>query len=200
MYPFSPTNQPTFPHPSWHCPTPGSSLGRTKAFSSHWCLTRSSSSSYVARDIGLSMCTFGWWFSPWELWLVGIVVLMWLQALSAPSIHSLTPPMGTPFSVQWLAASILLLFLSCSDWASKQTAICCQYVHGISNIVWDRWYVCIWTGSPCGVSSEWPFLQSLLQILSPFLLLWIFLFPFLRRTEASTLWSSFFLSFTWSVC
>jgi len=49
---------------------------------------------------------FGWWFSPWELWFIGIAVLMGLQAPSAPSILSLTPPMGTPFSVQWLATSI----------------------------------------------------------------------------------------------
>jgi len=51
---------------------------------------------------------FGWWFSPCKLWLVGIVVLMGLQIPSATSILSLIPSMGTPFSVQWLAASIRL--------------------------------------------------------------------------------------------
>jgi len=51
---------------------------------------------------------FGWWFSPWELWLVGIVVLLGLQTPSSPSILSLTLPMGTPFSVQWFAARIHL--------------------------------------------------------------------------------------------
>jgi len=35
---------------------------------------------------------FGWWFGPWELWLVGIFVLMGLQTPSAPSILSLIPP------------------------------------------------------------------------------------------------------------
>jgi len=54
----------------------------------------------------LELELFGWWFSPWELWLVGIVVVMGLQAPSAPLILSLTPPMGTPFTVQWSAASI----------------------------------------------------------------------------------------------
>jgi hypothetical protein len=53
---------------------------------------------------------FGWWFSPWELWevwLVDIVVLpMELQTLSAPSVLSLTPPLGFLCSVQWLAESI----------------------------------------------------------------------------------------------
>jgi hypothetical protein len=52
---------------------------------------------------------FGWWFSPWEHWLVHIVVpLMGLQTHSAPSVLSLTPPLGTPCSVQWLAESIHL--------------------------------------------------------------------------------------------
>jgi len=51
---------------------------------------------------------FGWWFSPWQLWFIGIVILMWLQAPSALSILSLTPPMRTWLLVQWLAASIPL--------------------------------------------------------------------------------------------
>jgi hypothetical protein len=54
----------------------------------------------------------GWWLSPWELWevwLVGIVVVpMGLQTPSTPSILFLTPLLGTPRSVQWLAASIHL--------------------------------------------------------------------------------------------
>jgi len=49
---------------------------------------------------------FGWWFSPWELWLVGIVVHMGSRAPSALSILSLIPPTGVLFSVQWFAASI----------------------------------------------------------------------------------------------
>jgi len=45
---------------------------------------------------------------PLVFWLVGIVVLMGLQTPSAQSLLSLTPLMGTPFSVQWLAVSIRL--------------------------------------------------------------------------------------------
>ena len=56
---------------------------------------------------------------------------------------------------------------------------------------------CIWEGSPGGAVSGWPFPQSLLHTLSLYFLLWVF-FPLLR-TEASKLWSSFFLSFIWSV-
>ena len=45
--------------------------------------------------------------SPWELWLVDIVVLpMGLQTPSTSSVLSLTPLLGTPWSVQWLAANI----------------------------------------------------------------------------------------------
>jgi hypothetical protein len=43
------------------------------------------------------------------VWLVDVVVLpMGLQTPSAPSVLSLTPPLGTLCSVQWLAASISL--------------------------------------------------------------------------------------------
>jgi hypothetical protein len=57
----------------------------------------------------------GWWLSPWELWgwgavwLVYIVVLpMRLQTPSTPSVPSLTPLLGPPCSVQWLAGNIRL--------------------------------------------------------------------------------------------
>jgi hypothetical protein len=58
---------------------------------------------------------FGWWFTPWELWweagvrLVDTVVIpIGLQTPSAPSVLSLTPPLGSLCSEQWLAANILL--------------------------------------------------------------------------------------------
>jgi hypothetical protein len=64
-------------------------LHRTEGLFSHWCPTRPSSATYLAGVMGPSMCTHGWWFSPWELggvgvWLVDIIVLsMGLQTLSA---------------------------------------------------------------------------------------------------------------------
>jgi len=73
---------------------------------------------------------FGWWFSLWELWLVGIVVLMGLQTPSTPSILSLTPPMGTQFSLQWLRVSTSLSGDSYIRLLSACTSL------GISNIVW----------------------------------------------------------------
>ena len=54
----------------------------------------------------------GWCFSPWELWWVWIVdnfvLPMGMQTLSAPSVLSLAPSLGSPCSVRWLAESILL--------------------------------------------------------------------------------------------
>jgi hypothetical protein len=59
----------------------------------------------------LELCVLlGWLLSPWEfwgVWLVDIFVLpMGLQTPSAPSVLSLTPPLGAPLrtlsSVQWL--------------------------------------------------------------------------------------------------
>jgi len=41
-------------------------------------------------------------------WLVDVVLPMVLQIPSAPSVFSLTPPLGSPCSVQWLAAAILI--------------------------------------------------------------------------------------------
>jgi len=120
----------------------------------------------------------------WELWLVDIVVLMGLQTPSAPLISYLTPSLGNPFSVQWLAASMCLcichalaeplgrqLLWACSSW-------CQQYCLGLVAFL-------IWAGSPGGAVFEWLFLRSLLQTLSLYFLLWIFLFPLLRRTEGS---------------
>jgi hypothetical protein len=43
------------------------------------------------------------------VWLVDIVVLpVGLQTPSAPSVLSLTPPLGSPCSVQWLTVSICI--------------------------------------------------------------------------------------------
>jgi hypothetical protein len=58
---------------------------------------------------------FGWWFSPWELWgvwLIDIVVLpVGLKTPSAPSVHSLNPPLGPCTQCNgwlWAANSVLV--------------------------------------------------------------------------------------------
>ena len=63
----------------------------------------------------VSLCgLIRWWFSPGSsggIWLVYIVVLpMGLQTPSASLVFPLTPPLGSPCFVQWLAASILIYF------------------------------------------------------------------------------------------
>jgi hypothetical protein len=50
-----------------------------------------------------------WWLTPWEIWGVWMVVIVVLPlGLQTPLVLSLTPPLGTPHSVQGLAVSIHL--------------------------------------------------------------------------------------------
>jgi hypothetical protein len=68
---------------------------------------------YMQLEPWVPSCVFfGLWFSPWELWVVwlvdGVVLPMGLQTPSAPSVLSLTLPLGTLCSVQWLAASMCI--------------------------------------------------------------------------------------------
>jgi hypothetical protein len=112
------------PYPSTHSrllalafPNTGvSSLHRTKGLSSHWCPTRL----HMRLEPWVPpFVLFGWWFSLWELWsiwLVAIVVLpMRLQTPSAPSVLSLTPPLGTPSCILTNMTTYSNLFLSDSS-------------------------------------------------------------------------------------
>jgi hypothetical protein len=116
--------------------------------------------------------TTHWWFSPWELWgtwLVDVVLPMGLQTPSAPSVLSLTPPLGTPCSVQCLDASICLCICQVLVKPLRrqlyQTPVSKHFL--ASTIV--SWFDdCIWDRFPGGAISEWPFLQSLLHTLSPY--------------------------------
>ena len=102
---------PTHSHfPTLACAYTGAlNLHRTKDLSSHWCLTRPSSAIYALEPWDPLFC---WWLSPWvlwEVWFVHIVVLpIRLQTPSNPSVLPLTPPLGTLWSVWWLAVSISL--------------------------------------------------------------------------------------------
>jgi hypothetical protein len=94
----------------------------------------------------------------------------------------------------------LPLYLSGSRRASQETAIsgsCQQALLGIRNIVWawllymgwiPRWGS-LWMAFP---SVSAPYFVCIFAPVS-------ILFPLLRRTDTSTLWSSFFLSFMRSV-
>ena len=151
---------------------------------------------------------FGWWFSPWEfwglgvVWLIDVVVLpMGLQTLSAPSVLSLTPPLGTQCSVQWLAASINLCICQVlAEPLRRQLYQAPVSKHFLASTIVSGFGDCIWNGSPGeGAVSGWPFLQSLFHAFVSIFPSLSVLFPLLRRTEAFTLWSVFFLSFMWSV-
>jgi hypothetical protein len=157
--------------PLSHSPTLGigvSSLHSTKGLSSHWCPTRL----HMWLVPWVPPCVLlGWWFSPWELgglWVVHIVVLsMGLQTPSAPSVLSLTPPLGTPCSVQWLAESILI----CIGHALAQPLRRQLYqapvsMHFLASTIVSGFRNLILNASPCEAVSEWPFLQSLLYNLS----------------------------------
>ena len=89
-----------------------SSLHRTKGLSFHWCHT-GHPLLHMQLEPSVPLCVlFGWWFCPWMsgesgFWFIDIVVLpMGLQTPSSPSVLSLTPPLGSPCSFQWLAVSI----------------------------------------------------------------------------------------------
>jgi hypothetical protein len=121
---------------------------------------------------------FGWWFSPWECWggggLVGIILLpMGLQTPSAPSVLSLTSPLRTLCSVQWLASSIHLCICQAqalTEPLRRQLYQAPVSKHFLASAIVSGFGGCIWDGSPGGAVSGWPFLQSLLHTLSPYFL------------------------------
>jgi hypothetical protein len=101
----------------------------------------------------------------WEIWLVDIVVLpKGLQTHSAPSVLALTTPLGTPCSVQWLAACLL----SCIGQALAKPLRGQLYQAPVSkrflaSVIVSGFGV---DGSLDGAVSGWPFLQALLLSLS----------------------------------
>jgi hypothetical protein len=91
-----------------------------------------------------------------------------------------------------------LLYLPGTGIASQETAIsgsCQQNLVGICNSVWVWWLFMGWIP---GWSSPWMVLSSVsapnFASVTPSMDI---LFPYLRRNELSTLWSSFFLSKKW---
>jgi hypothetical protein len=94
------------------------------------------------------------------VWLVDIVVLsMGFQTTSTPSVPSLTPLLGTPCSVQWLAVNIRLCICKALAWPLRKQPYRAPFsmcflpstiVSGFGNCIWDE--------SPGGIVSGWPFL------------------------------------------
>ena len=120
------------------------------------------------------------------------VLSMGLQTPSAPSVLSLTPPLGTRYSVQWLAASIHLCnFKALAGPLRRQLCQAPVTVHFLA-------FVTVYGMDPqLGQSLDSLPSVSALHFVSIFAPLSI-LFPLLRKTGSPILCSSF-LSFMWSV-
>jgi hypothetical protein len=129
------------------------------------------------------MVLFGWWFTPWEFWgcwLVHTVVPpMGLQTPSAPWILSLAPPLGILCLVQWLAKSIhLFICQALAKSLRRQLYQSPVGKHLLAFTIVSGFDSSVWDGSQGGEVSGWPFLQSLLNTLSLYLLPWVFCSPF----------------------
>jgi len=157
--------------------------------------------SYVAEACNPPCVLFGWWFSLWELWeicLVDIVFLPFqLKIPSTPSVLSLTPPLGTPFSVQWLTLSTCLCICQALIEPLRR-----QLYQAPINIHFLVYTILV---TVYGIDPEVRGLSlddlSLSLCSTPCLCISSYkhyILP-LIRTETFTLWSSNFLSFMWSV-
>jgi len=186
------------PHPDIPLHLGGSSLGRTKSFSSHWCPTRSSFATFAAGAMGLSMCTL--WMVVWSLEaLVG-----WYCSYGVASPFSSFNPFSNSSNRDPILSSMVgwehsPLYMSCSGCASQETAksgSCQHALLGISTIVWV-WYV-YGLDLQVGQALDGHFFSLCSALCLHISFHVYFLFPLLRRTEASTLWSPF-LSFMWSM-
>jgi hypothetical protein len=121
-----------------------------------------------------------WWLSPWELGggLRGRWLVAWYCCSSYGVVNpfnpfrpSLTPLLGTLHSVQWLAANIHL----CKALAGPLRRQ--PYQAPFSMYFWHPQCLgleTVYRINPQVRVSGWPFLQSLLNALSPYLLLWVF--------------------------
>jgi hypothetical protein len=170
------THPPTHPFLS-PCPgillTGASSLHRASSLSNAW---QGHPLLHVQLEPWVPPCIlFGWWFSPWELW-VALVGRYYRSSYgvenpSASSVLSLTPPLGTPCSVQWLAASIpICIGQALTEPLRRQLCQAPVSKHFLASTKGSEFRVCIWDGSPGGAVSGWPFLQSLLYFLSLYFL------------------------------
>ena len=147
----------------------------------------------------------------WGYWLVHIVVPpmgLHLEYHSGYSRCKCLQLLGT-FSNSFFGDPMLcpidgcehsLLYLSGSGKTSQETAISGSFQQalvGIPNSVWFWWLFMGWIPR---WGSLWMVIPS---VSAPYFisvtLSMDILFPLLRRTKASTHWSSFFLSFMWSV-
>jgi hypothetical protein len=84
------------------------------------------------------------------------------------------------------------LYLSDTGRASQETIRSGSCQQAVVAAILSRFGDYVWNASQCGAVSGWPFLQSLSPPMG-------ILFSLLRRNKGTTVWSSFFLNFMWSV-
>jgi hypothetical protein len=124
---------------------------------------------------------------------------MGLQTLSIPSVLSLTPLLGTPHSVQWLAANICLcIFKALAGPLRRQPYQAPFSMHFLASTIVSG-LVTVYGMNPQVGQSLGGHSFSLCLTLHLHICLCEYFVPLLRRIEAHTLWSSFLLSFMWSV-
>ena len=104
--------------------------------------------------------------------MVDIVVLpRGLQTPSAPSVLSLTPPLGSPCSVPWLAVSIrICVGQALAEPLRRQPYQAPVSKFSLASAVVSGFGKSIWDGFTGGAVSGWPFLQSLLHTFSLYIL------------------------------
>jgi hypothetical protein len=104
---------------------------------------------------------FGWWFSHWELWGGGVwlvdtvVLLMGFQTPSAPLVLSLTPPLGSPCSVQSLVLGInICICQALAEPLRKELYQAPVSKHFLVSAIVTRFGVCIWMDPLVGQSLD----------------------------------------------
>jgi hypothetical protein len=176
---FPPTHSPTPTTPSWHSPTLGHQAFTEPRASPPIYVQQSYPLLHMRMESWVPPCVlFGWWFSPWELWGVSLLILLFFPWVANP-FSSVSPfsnsSIGTLWSVQWLAVSIH--FCICQALAEplrrqlyhapvSKHLLASRKLYGFSGYIWD--------GSSGGAVSRWSFLHSLLCTLSLYLLPWVF--------------------------
>ena len=145
---------------------------------------------------------FGWWFSPRELW--GVLVSSGSSYGAANPFSSLglfsSSSIGDPGLSQMVGWEHSPLYFSGTGRAPQETVIsgsCQQALVGIHNRVWVWWLYMRWIPRWGSLWMAFPSDSAphFVSVCPPKGIL----FPLLRRTEVSTLWSSFFMSFMWPV-
>jgi len=178
---------PTPASPPWHFPTLGHqpftgprASPPTNVWQGHPLLLM-----HMAGAVGSSTCTF--WLVVYSLGALGALVGWYccssygLQTPSAqlvPSVLSLTPPLQTLCSIQWLAVSICLCICqTLAEPLRRQLYQVPVSKHFLASAILSGFGVCISDGFPGGAVSGRPFIQSLLHTLSRYFLPWVFCSP-----------------------